>query len=102
MESNGEIESSLSRSSSGGEDRRVGLIFDERMCKHYAPAEEDHPECPDRILAIWSLLNSSGLAKRSLLFTPKSILYFFTCAWSLFSVGCCLFLICVYLLWNSY
>ncbi|XP_047957076.1 histone deacetylase 5 isoform X1 [Salvia hispanica] len=73
MESNGEIESSLSRSSSGGEDRRVGLIFDERMCKHYAPAEEDHPECPDRILAIWSLLNSSGLAKRCIILKAKDV-----------------------------
>lgn len=64
MESNSEAESSVSV---GGKDRRVGLIFDERMCKHYAPDGEDHPECPDRVRVIWERLNSSGLTKRSLL-----------------------------------
>ncbi|GFP87443.1 histone deacetylase 5 [Phtheirospermum japonicum] len=31
------------------------------MCKHHAPYDEDHPECPGRIRAIWDRLNSSGL-----------------------------------------
>lgn len=68
MESNGEIESSASV---GGKDRRVGLIFDERMCKHYAPDGEDHPECPDRVRVIWERLNSSGLAKRCIILSAK-------------------------------
>ncbi|KAL3640533.1 hypothetical protein CASFOL_015501 [Castilleja foliolosa] len=52
-------------------DRRVGLIFDERMCKHYAPNGEDHPECPGRVRAIWDRLNSSGLTKRCVILNAK-------------------------------
>lgn len=70
MESNGEAESSVSV---GGKDRRVGLIFDERMCKHYAPDGEDHPECPDRVRVIWERLNSSGLAKRCIILSAKDV-----------------------------
>ncbi|KAK6123188.1 hypothetical protein DH2020_043090 [Rehmannia glutinosa] len=67
MEFNGGTESSLSRSNDVAtpKDRRVGLIYDERMCKHYDPYDENHPECPDRIRVIWDRLNSSGLAKRN-------------------------------------
>ncbi|KAH6797304.1 histone deacetylase 5 [Perilla frutescens var. hirtella] len=73
MESNVEIGSSVSRSNDTviGKDRRVGLIFNERMCKHYAPDDEDHPECPDRIRVIWDRLNSSGLAKRCIILDAK-------------------------------
>ncbi|XP_057809102.1 histone deacetylase 5-like [Salvia miltiorrhiza] len=52
--------------------QRVGLIFDERMYKHYAPHEKDHVECPDRIRVIWDLLNSSGLAKRCIILKAKA------------------------------
>ncbi|KAI3454721.1 hypothetical protein Pfo_011384 [Paulownia fortunei] len=73
MEFNGGIESSLSRSNGVAtpKDRRVGLIFDGRMCKHYAPDDEDHPESPDRIRVIWDRLNSSGLAKRCVILNAK-------------------------------
>lgn len=69
MEFNGGIEGSFSRSNDVASrvNPRVGLIFDERMCKHYSLDDEDHPECPDRIQAIWDRLNSSGIAQRSTL-----------------------------------
>ncbi|KAJ4887802.1 hypothetical protein Rs2_27550 [Raphanus sativus] len=44
--------------------RKVGLLYDERMCKHDTPDGEDHPECPNRIKAIWEMLQRSGLAQR--------------------------------------
>lgn len=43
---------------------RVGLIYDERMCKHSTPDDEDHPENPNRIKVIWDKLNASGIAQR--------------------------------------
>ncbi|KAL0315693.1 UNVERIFIED_CONTAM: Histone deacetylase 5 [Sesamum radiatum] len=66
MDVKDEVDGPLSRSSDVAtpKDRRVGLIYDERMCQHYAPDYEDHPECPDRVRVIWDRLNSSGLAKR--------------------------------------
>ncbi|KAL0345178.1 UNVERIFIED_CONTAM: Histone deacetylase 5 [Sesamum radiatum] len=69
MDVKDEFDGPLSRSSDVAtpKDRRVGLIYDERMCQHYAPDYEDHPECPDRVRVIWDRLNSSGLAKRSFL-----------------------------------
>ncbi|GFP87444.1 histone deacetylase 5 [Phtheirospermum japonicum] len=72
-EFDGGIESSLSKNNDTAtpNDRRVGLIFDERMCKHYAPDDEDHPECPGRIRAIWDRLNSSGLTKRCVILNAK-------------------------------
>lgn len=71
MECNGGIEGS---SGKGG---RVGLVFDGRMCRHYAPDGELHPECPDRIRVIWDRLNSSALAKRSFLLTQPNCVCFF-------------------------
>ena len=47
--------------------RKVGLLYDERMCKHDTPDGEDHPECPNRIKAIWEMLQRTGLAQRFLL-----------------------------------
>ncbi|CDY42846.1 BnaAnng06710D [Brassica napus] len=44
--------------------RKVGLLYDERMCKHDTPDGEDHPECPNRIKAIWAKLQLTGLAQR--------------------------------------
>lgn len=44
--------------------RRVGLVYDERMCKHHTPDGEDHPECPDRIRVIWNKLRTSALIDR--------------------------------------
>lgn len=51
-----------SDSARSSERRRVGLIYDERMCKHFYP--KDHPERPNRIKAIWDKLHSSGIAQR--------------------------------------
>ncbi|WZZ37141.1 hypothetical protein YC2023_020542 [Brassica napus] len=34
------------------------------MCKHDTPDGEDHPECPNRIKAIWAKLQLTGLAQR--------------------------------------
>lgn len=64
-----------SMASDSSERRRVGLIYDERMCLHSDPNDllplvkpdkvrEPHPECPDRIRAIWNKLHSSGIAQR--------------------------------------
>lgn len=44
---------------------RVALLYDERMCKHWNPNDDDHPETPDRIRAIWKLLESRGIPRRS-------------------------------------
>lgn len=49
--------------------RRVGLLYDERMCKHYTPDQEYHPENPNRIKVIWNKLHSYGLTQRLLNFT---------------------------------
>ncbi|GJR62563.1 long chain acyl-CoA synthetase 6, peroxisomal-like protein [Tanacetum coccineum] len=45
---------------------RVGLVlvYDERMCKHSAPAETEHHENPERIRAIWNKLLSAGIPQR--------------------------------------
>ncbi|PWA65855.1 histone deacetylase 5 [Artemisia annua] len=48
------------------EKRRVGLVYDERMCKHATPKAkgESHPENPDRIRAVWDKLESVGITQR--------------------------------------
>ncbi|KAF7134661.1 hypothetical protein RHSIM_Rhsim08G0146300 [Rhododendron simsii] len=51
--------------------RRVGLIHDERMCKHFAPDDDYHPENPNRILAIWNKLKSSGITQRCVVLSAK-------------------------------
>lgn len=59
---------------SGGNDsvrRRVGLVYDERMCLHHTPDGDDHPECPDRIRVIWNKLRDSGLLSRCVLLSTK-------------------------------
>ncbi|CAH9057333.1 unnamed protein product [Cuscuta epithymum] len=53
-------------------DRRVGIIYDDRMCKHTTPDGEDHPEKPDRIRVIWKRLQSSGIAKRCVILDGKN------------------------------
>ncbi|KAL8480107.1 hypothetical protein ACS0TY_026873 [Phlomoides rotata] len=52
------------------ERRRVGLLFDERMCKHKQPGG-NHPENPKRIRAIWNNLNASGLLQRCVILNAK-------------------------------
>lgn len=45
--------------------RRVGLIYDERMCNHFNPYKNEyHPENPDRIRSIWDKLQSAGIHNR--------------------------------------
>ncbi|KAG8388723.1 hypothetical protein BUALT_Bualt02G0155000 [Buddleja alternifolia] len=51
--------------------RRVGLIYDDRMCKHNTPDEEYHPENPNRIRAVWDKLNASGVAQRCVVLNAK-------------------------------
>ncbi|GFZ03510.1 histone deacetylase 5 [Actinidia rufa] len=51
--------------------RRVGLIYDERMCRHFTPDGEGHPENPNRILAIWNRLQSAGIRQRCVVLSAK-------------------------------
>ncbi|OWM90375.1 histone deacetylase 5 isoform X2 [Punica granatum] len=51
--------------------KRVGLVYDERMCKHRTPDEEPHPENPNRIRVIWNKLHSAGIAQRCVVFSAK-------------------------------
>uniref|UniRef100_A0A1J3EAF5 histone deacetylase n=1 Tax=Noccaea caerulescens TaxID=107243 RepID=A0A1J3EAF5_NOCCA len=48
----------------GKSQRKVGLVYDETMCKHDTPNGEDHPECPDRIRVIWDKLQLAGVSQR--------------------------------------
>ncbi|XP_068655678.1 histone deacetylase 5 [Aristolochia californica] len=51
--------------------RRVALLYDERMCKHWDPEDKYHPESPERIRAIWKKLESAGIPERCVVFTAK-------------------------------
>ncbi|KAG1341958.1 histone deacetylase 5 [Cocos nucifera] len=51
--------------------RRVGLLYDERMCRHANPEGEIHPENPDRIRAIWQKLESKGIPQRCVVLSAK-------------------------------
>ncbi|PWA36469.1 histone deacetylase 5 [Artemisia annua] len=57
------------------EKRRVGLVYDERMCKHATPKAkgEPHPENPDRIRAVWDKLESVGITQRCVVFKAKEV-----------------------------
>nr|GEW29838.1 hypothetical protein [Tanacetum cinerariifolium] len=52
--------------------RRVGLVYDERMCKHSAP-EPPHYENPESIRAIWNKLVSAGIPQRCEVFKAKEV-----------------------------
>ncbi|XP_020242958.1 histone deacetylase 5-like [Asparagus officinalis] len=43
---------------------RVGLVYDERMCRHATPDGERHPENPQRIRAIWRKLQAERILER--------------------------------------
>ena len=73
-----------------GDSRRVGVLYDERMCKHHTPDGDYHPENPNRIRAIWNKLQSSGILQRHDRF------YFFYLA---FFLLCICFVLCVALPW---
>ncbi|KAJ9677580.1 hypothetical protein PVL29_022522 [Vitis rotundifolia] len=51
--------------------RRVGLVYDDRMCKHATADGDHHPENPDRIRAIWKKLESAGIPQRCVVFNAK-------------------------------
>ncbi|EXB56058.1 hypothetical protein L484_001083 [Morus notabilis] len=53
------------------EQRRVGLLYDQRMCKHHTPDGEYHPENPNRVRAIWKKLHSAGVPQRCVLLDAK-------------------------------
>ncbi|GMI75735.1 histone deacetylase 5 [Hibiscus trionum] len=52
-------------------ERRVGLIYDQRMCKHRTPDGDDHPEKPDRITVIWNKLELAGIPQRCVVLNAK-------------------------------
>ncbi|KAM5570904.1 histone deacetylase 5 [Rosa sericea] len=51
--------------------RRVGLLYDERMCKHSTPDGDPHPENPDRIKVIWNKLQANSIPQRCVLLDAK-------------------------------
>ncbi|CAL1381622.1 unnamed protein product [Linum trigynum] len=66
----GEVEKG-NTSKTSSRQRRVGLLYDERMCKHSTPDGEHHPENPDRIRAIWSKLQANDIPSRCVLLDAK-------------------------------
>ncbi|RWR83215.1 histone deacetylase 5 [Cinnamomum micranthum f. kanehirae] len=50
---------------------RVALVYDERMCQHWDLNDDDHPETPERIRAIWNLLDSRGITQRCVVLNAK-------------------------------
>ncbi|KAJ4824081.1 Histone deacetylase 5 [Turnera subulata] len=65
----GEVESDVSVSSGP----RVGIVYDERMCRHHTPDGEDHPENPNRIKAIWDKLQSHNIPQRCVVLEAKEV-----------------------------
>ncbi|QHO51546.1 hypothetical protein HN51_003202 [Arachis hypogaea] len=51
--------------------RRVGLLYDERMCKHENLHDGYHPETPNRIRSIWNKLQSTGITQRCVILDAK-------------------------------
>ncbi|KAJ0981970.1 hypothetical protein J5N97_010225 [Dioscorea zingiberensis] len=49
----------------------VGLVYDDRMCRHSTPDGEPHPECPDRIRSIWTKLELEGIPQRCVVLNGK-------------------------------
>lgn len=64
-----EIDETITKTSN--QQRRVGLLYDERMCKHYDPDDDRHPETPNRIRAIWDKLQTTGITDRCVLLDAK-------------------------------
>ncbi|KAM7268167.1 hypothetical protein ACFE04_010333 [Oxalis oulophora] len=53
------------------ERRRVGIIYDERMCSHETPDDDHHPENPERIRAIWNKLENADVTRRCVVMKAK-------------------------------
>lgn len=51
--------------------RRVGLVYDERMCEHDTPDGEPHVECPDRVKVIWKRLRDAGVVDRCVVLSAQ-------------------------------
>ncbi|KAF2312857.1 hypothetical protein GH714_040910 [Hevea brasiliensis] len=51
--------------------RRVGLLYDERMCKHNTPDDDYHPENPNRIKTIWNKLVANNIPQRCVVLNAK-------------------------------
>ncbi|KAF3976008.1 hypothetical protein CMV_000755 [Castanea mollissima] len=68
-----ERQSSDDSSSSGNcqSQRRVGILYDERMCKHSTPDGDHHPENPNRIRAIWNKLQLARIPQRCVVLNAK-------------------------------
>lgn len=58
------MEGSVSEWKTKSQRRLVGLLYDERMCKHHTPDDDYHPENPNRIRSIWNKLQSAGIHQR--------------------------------------
>ncbi|XP_040986013.1 histone deacetylase 5 isoform X2 [Juglans microcarpa x Juglans regia] len=62
---------SRTTSSSDLQKKRVGLLYDDRMCAHHTPDDDYHPENPNRIRAIWNKLQSSRIPQRCVVLDAK-------------------------------
>lgn len=62
-------------SNNGKVQRKVGLVYDETMCKHDTPDGEAHPERPDRIRVIWEKLQLSGVTQRFILYSSPDLFW---------------------------
>ncbi|CAL0307183.1 unnamed protein product [Lupinus luteus] len=51
--------------------RRVGLLYNEKMCDHFNLHDPHHPEAPDRIRVIWNKLNKTGICDRCVILDAK-------------------------------
>ncbi|KAJ6886922.1 hypothetical protein NC651_027314 [Populus alba x Populus x berolinensis] len=52
-------------------ERRVGIIYDEKMCKHHTPDGDYHPENPNRIRVIWNKLLANNIPQRYVVLSGK-------------------------------
>ncbi|KAG6635583.1 histone deacetylase 5 [Carya illinoinensis] len=62
---------SQTTSSSDIQKKRVGLLYDDRMCAHHTPDDDFHPENPNRIRSIWNKLQSSRIPQRCVVLDAK-------------------------------
>jgi len=61
----------------GKSQRKVGLVYDETMCKHDTPNGKVDVECPDRIRVIWEKLQLAGVTQRFILSSSRAPLLSF-------------------------
>ncbi|MBA0824998.1 hypothetical protein Goarm_021626 [Gossypium armourianum] len=79
-EGSGGGRSNYNRMNDAKNERRVGLIYDQRMCKHRTPYGDDHPEKPDRITVIWNKLELAGIPQRCVILNAKEAKDEYICA----------------------